>query len=155
MFKLGPCAEAKVSLAASSPRLQKTKATYRTKTLSRQSLIGALIDIQLIGLIITATLINRGIGLAIIPRARMRTCIDNLDDDALPFPADRAARVSGTLVRDLVASAAVVFWTTGPRVWEQWCLPTARVVAYATGAETPGDVGRDVGCCGAEGVGTP
>ena len=84
----------------------------------------------------------------------MRAGIDDLDDDAVPRPANRAARVGGALVRDLVASAAVVFGTIGPRVWERWCLPIARVVAYAAGAEASGDVGRDIGCGGAEGVGT-
>ena len=94
-----------------SENLQKT-ATYRTESLSRQSLISALIDIQLISSRITATLINRGASLAIVPRARGRTGIDNLDDNAVPAPADRAALVGGTLVRDLVACAAVVLWAT-------------------------------------------
>ena len=83
----------------------------------------------------------------------MRAGIDNLDDDAVPRPANRAARVGGALVRDLVAGAAVVFGTTGSGVWEGWLLPAARVVADAAGAETAGDVGGDVGCCGAVGVG--
>lgn len=113
MFKLGPCAEANVSLAASSPHLQETNATYRTESLSRQSHVSALIDIQLVGCKITATLVSsRGVGLAVVPRARVRTGIDNLHHDALPGPANRAARVGGPLVRDLVACAAVVCWTT-------------------------------------------
>ena len=101
---------------SASPLLHTPKrpaATYRTKPLSRQRHISALIDIQLIGLIITATLINRGVRLAIIPRAGMRTGIDDLHHNAIPRPANRAARVGGTFVRDLVASAAVVFWAIG------------------------------------------
>ena len=83
----------------------------------------------------------------------MRTGIDNLHHNAIPRPANRATRVGGALVRDLVASAAVVFWTIGSRVGEGWGLAAAGVVAYAAGAETAGDVGGDVGGCGAVGVG--
>ena len=113
MFKLGPYAEANVSPAASSPHLQETNATYRTESLSRQSHISALIDIQLIGGIITATLVSsRGAVLAVVPRARVRTGIDDLHYNALPGPANCAADVGGTLVRDRVACAAVACWTT-------------------------------------------
>ena len=107
MFKLGPCAKANVSLAASSPHLQKTKATHSTVSHSRQSHISALINIQLIGSMITATLVKRGVSLAVIPRARGRTGIDDLYDNALPGPANCAARVGSTLVGDLVAFPAV------------------------------------------------
>ena len=93
MIKLGTCAEANVSLVTSSPHLQKTHATYRTrnKRLSRQVCISVLIDIQLIGVGITASLVRRrdtGLELAIIPRARVRTGIDNLHDNALSDAAN-------------------------------------------------------------------
>ncbi len=101
---------------------QRHSSTHATICLSSQSLIRTLVDVQLIGVRILASLVRSHVGLAIILGICLGTRIDNLDYDGIPYATNGLVDRNTSLIGHSVALPTVRCRTT----WAcaiNWTLP--------------------------------
>ena len=81
-----------------------------------------MIDVQLIGVRIVASLVRGHVGLAIILWIRLGTRVDNLDYDGVPNATNGCSDRNSSLVGHFIALSTIRFRTSWARAIN-WTLP--------------------------------